>query len=157
MENSQWHRDAVELYSRFQFGAVTPDEMRAELPSVWRLRPDADPLGSDAAWRAMIDHAGYFKWKSGQIGGRRTRRPLRARRLFRGATHDRRFGMSWTRNRAIATHFAHSRQASGAKGEVWVAVFRPSRLLAHIEDEEEYLVNAVGVDVQLWTPENGRG
>ena len=100
----------------------------------------------------MIDYAGYCRWRSGEVGGRRARRPLLSRRLFRGATRECRFGMSWTRNRDIAIYFARYRQAPGAEGQVWVAVFRPSRLLAYIEDEEEYLVNAVGTDVRLWTP-----
>lgn len=59
--------------------------------------------------------------------------------------------MSWTRNKDIAMYFARYRQAPGAAGKVCVAVFRPSRLLAYIDDEEEYLVDAVGADVQLWT------
>jgi hypothetical protein len=51
--------------------------MVAGLPQIWRYRSDADPFSSDAAWRAMFDHAGYFTWAWGQADERGTRRPLR--------------------------------------------------------------------------------
>ena len=108
----------------------------------------ADPLRSAAAWREMVDHAGYFTWRSGRLEGRRARRPWWSRRLFRGAVPERRFGMSWTANPAIAEHFARHRQPAGVEyGQVWVAVFTPGGLLAYLHDEREYLVDADGADV----------
>jgi hypothetical protein len=75
--------------------------------------------------------------------------------LFGGAPADRRFGMSWTANPAIALWFARYRQPPGVDdGQVWVGVFAPSRLLAYLTDEREYLVDAPGVDVQPWSPDN---
>lgn len=138
-----WDRAAVDLYARFRAGEVTPDQMVEELPTVWRRRSRAGPLDDAAAWRAMVDHAGYFVWASGEAVGRRARRPLGSRRLFRGATADRRFGMSWTRNPAIARDFAVNRQPDGVDdGQVWVGVFAPTQLLAYLSDEREYLVAA---------------
>jgi hypothetical protein len=99
--------------------------------------------------------AGYFTWASGQAGGRRTRRPLLAQRPYRGASPDRRNGMSWTRKLAIAEYFARYRQPPDCNdGRVWVSVFAPSLLLAYFKDEWEYLVDATGADVRPWAPEN---
>lgn len=151
MADSGWDDAARELYARFRAGVVSSDEMLQELPAIWRLRSDSDPLDSDAAWRAMVEHAGYFTWRSGQACGRRSRRPTWPRRLFRGATFERRFGMSWTTKRAIAEYFARYRQTPADEiGQVWVGLFPPGRLLAYIEDEREHLVDAVGVDIQPW-------
>lgn len=101
----------------------------------------------------MVDHAGYFVWASGAAPPQRSRRPLRRRRLFRGATADRRFGMSWTRDPAVARHFALHRQPNGAEdGQVWVGVFEPAQLLAYLSDEQEYLVDAADVAVHPWSP-----
>lgn len=149
MVDGTWGGSARSLYARFQAGEVSSGEMLAEFPQIWRSRPDSDPLDSAEAWRAMVEHAGYFTWKSGQAAGRRARRPVWPRRLFRGATPERRFGMSWTRNPAIAEYFARYRQPPGREvGRVWVGVFAPSRLLAYIKDEREYLVDPVGADIQ---------
>ena len=153
--DSAWDAAARDLYARFLSGEVSPEVMAAEFPPIWRFRSDSDPLSSDAAWRAMAEHAAYFVWASGQPSGRRDRRPFRARQLFRGATADRRLGMSWTANLDIARHFARHRQPPGVDdGQVWVGVFAPSRLLAHLKDEGEYLVDAAGIDVQLWSLED---
>lgn len=150
-----WDGGARSLYARFRAGEVSGEEMMSELGPVWRSRPDADPLDSDAAWRAMVGHAGYFTWASGPIGARRARRPRRPQRLFRGATPQRRFGMSWTKDPDIARWFAAYRQPPGVDdGQVWVGVFAPSRLLAYLQDEREYLVDATDAEVQLWSPEN---
>jgi hypothetical protein len=150
---SAWDEAAIDLYARFLAGSVSSDDMVAELPPIWRSRERADPLGSDSAWRAMVDHAGYFTWASGQGGGRRARRPLLRKRLYRGAARDRRFGMSWTRSPAVADDFARNRQAPGIDdGRVWMGVFAPSRLLGYCADEREYLVDAVGADVRPWPP-----
>jgi hypothetical protein len=68
-------------------GEISSDDMVAMLPEIWRHRSDSDPLNSEAAWRAMVEHAGYFTWESGQAGGRWARRPVLARRLlYRGAS-----------------------------------------------------------------------
>jgi hypothetical protein len=80
---SEWDEAAQELYAQFQAGLVSPAEMVAQLPWVWRFRPRKDPLES-AAWRAMVEHAGragYFTWRGGQPHGRLARRPLWSRRL----------------------------------------------------------------------------
>jgi hypothetical protein len=149
---SAWDNAAKDLYAKFQAGAILPADMVVELPQIWRFRSDEDPLNSADAWRAMVKYASYFEWKSGRLHGRRTRRPLRSKRLFRGATLSRRFGMSWTKNPDIAEHFARVRQPHDELGQVWVATFRPSRLLGYLADEKEYLVDAAGADVQLWRP-----
>ncbi|ANY08207.1 hypothetical protein AFB00_20160 [Pseudonocardia sp. HH130630-07] len=154
---NEWDRAAVELYTRFRAGEVTPDQMMAEFPPLWRCRSRVDPLDSAAAWRSMVDHAGYFVWASGDPSARRARRPLGARRLFRGATAERRFGMSWTTKPAIARDFALNRQPDGVHhGQVWVGMFASAQLLAYLGDEREYLVAAAGADVVSWSPGNGR-
>lgn len=153
-----WDRAAVDLYTRFQDGLISSDEMVTELPNVWSWRSDVDPLSAEK-WRAMFDHAGYFVWKPGRndwklgnYGGRRRRRPLLRQRLYRGATISRRLGMSWTKNPDIALHFARNRQPPTEinDGIVWVGVFEPRRLLAYIDHEKEYLVDTTGVDVEMW-------
>ena len=151
---AEWWGDqaARDLYARFEAGTVTSDEMVAELPQIWRDRSERDPLNSTAAWRAMVEHAGYFKWAPGQPHGRPARRPLLPRRLYRGATSSRRFGMSWTTNPEIAGSFARHRQPHGEVGQVWVGRFAPSQLLAYLEHEQEYLVAAAGAVVQPWPP-----
>jgi hypothetical protein len=150
-----WDVAAVGLYTRFRAGEVSAEDMAAELPKVWRYRSDRDPLDSDAAWRAMVEHAGYFTWASGQHDGRQAPRPRRARRLFRGAAPSRRFGMSWTANPDIGEYFARFRQPPDVNdGQVWVGVFAPSRRLAYLDDEREYLVDAAGLDVRPWMSDN---
>jgi hypothetical protein len=69
-----WDDAARDLYARFLAGEVSPEVMAAELPPIWRFRSDADPLSSAAAWRAMVDHAGYFTWASGYPTGLSTAR-----------------------------------------------------------------------------------
>lgn len=139
------------LYTRFQAGEVSPEEMVAVLPRIWRSRSALDPLGDAAAWRAMAAHAGYFTWRSGQLQGRRARRPWWSQRLFRGAVPGRRWGLSWTADPAIAEHFARYRQPlEDGEGRVWTAVFPRGRLLAYLHDEREYLVDADGVNVAPW-------
>ena len=130
--------------------------MVAALPRIWRYRSDNDPLGG-AAWREMVNHAGYFTWGRGRLEGRRARRPWRSRRLFRGAVPELRYGMSWTSNPAVAEHFARCRQSPSRAmdGRVWVGVFEPGRLLAYLRDEREYLVDAHGVDILEATPREG--
>lgn len=61
--------------------------------------------------------------------------------------------MSWTRNPAIARHFAVHRQPDGAEdGQVWVGVFEPAQLLAYLSDEQEYLVDATAATVHPLAP-----
>jgi hypothetical protein len=60
--------------------------------------------------------------------------------------------MSWTTNPDIAKNFARHRQPHGEVGQVWVARFTPSRLLAYLKHEQEYLVDAAGAVVQPWRP-----
>jgi hypothetical protein len=63
--------------------------------------------------------------------------------------------MSWTKKLAIAEYFARYRQPPDCYGgQVWVSVFAPSRLLAYLGDEQEYIVDATGADIQSWIPEN---
>jgi hypothetical protein len=56
--------------------------------------------------------------------------------------------MSWTKNPDIAEHFAQCRQPYGELGQIWVATFPPSRLLGYLQDEQEYLVDTAGAEVQ---------
>jgi len=116
MTVSQWDAAAISLYRRFCAGDVTPAEMAVELPPIWRFRSDRDPLHGPVAWQAMVEHAGYFCW--GPEGGRPGRRPRRRHRLFRGAVPQRRQGMSWTTNPAIARWFAEHRQVPAEVGLV---------------------------------------
>jgi hypothetical protein len=59
--------------------------------------------------------------------------------------------MSWTVKPAIADWFARYRQPPGGEtGQVWVARFEPQRLLGYLRDEQEYLVDAHGADIQIW-------
>ncbi|UJW36905.1 hypothetical protein L3Q67_45385 (plasmid) [Saccharothrix sp. AJ9571] len=148
--------DPAVLFAEFQAGNVTPGQMVVALPGAWRYRPDQDPLNSTEAWRSMFLHAGYFEWTSGMSGVRRTRKPLLVRRLYRGATAERRFGLSWTTNPSIARHFAVHRQPPGETGQIWVATFRRVQLLAYFRGEREYLVDADGADVQPY-PDRRRG
>ncbi|MBN9753878.1 hypothetical protein DMP14_00030 [Pseudonocardia sp. Ae707_Ps2] len=142
MSVSQWDAAAINLYQRFCAGDVTPAEMAVELPPIWRFRSDRDPLHGPVAWQAMVEHAGYFCW--GREGRRPGRRPRRRHRLFRGAVPQRRQGMSWTTNPAIARWFAEHRQVPAEIGleRVWVAVVEPSRVLGYLHHEREFLVDA---------------
>jgi hypothetical protein len=152
--NEGWDEDARTLYGRFLAGTISSDQMVAEFPQVWRHRSRRDPLDSPDAWRAMVDHiGGYFTWSPGQADGRRASRPWRSRWLYRGATASRRFGMSWTRSLGVAEDFARNRQPYGdERGQVWLGLFAPSRLLGFLEDEREYLVDTAEMDIRLWSP-----
>lgn len=145
-----WDGAARELHARFRAGEVSPDEMLVQLPPIWASRPDRGPLDDAAVWEAMVRHAGFFTWGGDASVPRRGGRPRRSRRLYRGATFERRAGISWTAKPAIADWFARYRQPPGEEmsGQVWVAVFPPGRLLGFIRHEKEYLVDAVGVDIQ---------
>lgn len=150
---NEWDAQAEHLYTRFRSGEISPEEMAAELPPLWRLRSDRDPLNNAAAWRAMVEHAGYFNWRPGEALRRPACRPRRRHRLFRGATPRRRRGISWTSNPAIARWFADYRQPPGEDGQalVWVAVVSPQQVLGYLHDEREFLVDATNVDVRPWT------
>lgn len=128
------------LEQLFTTGNVSGGVLSRVVWSVWRNRPDGCTVDADT-WRAMFTTVGY------QLDGRPHQPPRLARRLYRGATAERRLGLSWTTNPGVAHHFARTRQAPGAGGQVWTAVVHPRRFLAEGSQEREYVLDATGVQV----------
>ena len=112
------------------------------VPRVWRNRLDNCPL-SPAKWLELFLLSDYTKQY------KRAARPRRRPHLYRGATDVNRYGLSWTTNPGQAGYFARSRQAPRKVGVVWEAWIPPERLLAHVADESEYVVDARELSVRL--------
>lgn len=107
------------------------------VPPLWRFRDDRCevPVGS---WRALFEGCVYtHDFEVAQ-------RPLRWRpyTLYRGATVENRYGLSWTGDVDQARYFARSRQAPGVRGSVWQCRVPANRVLARVSAmswEDEYV------------------
>jgi hypothetical protein len=134
-DSGEHAQDPAALARAFAVGRVDPVVLSVVLPWVWRYKLDACtlPVG---AWREMFAAVPYA------VNGRATDRPRWARRLYRGAPEGNREGLSWTAHLDVAGYFAAHRQAPDAMGRVWTAVVAPARMLARLNDEHEYVVDA---------------
>ncbi|GAS90489.1 hypothetical protein [Mycolicibacterium brisbanense] len=82
--------------------------------------------------------------------GEKADRPTESVVLYRGCTHEGRFGMSWTSDVEMARRFAYGGLRGRAQGQVYTAVVAPEHLLAYIGErsgrgESEYVVDPSGL------------
>lgn len=143
--NGDYAGNPHRLAELFQAGGLDEVTLVLLLPIVWRSKLDACALPADT-WREMFLAVPYT------VNGCPVALPRWPRRLYRGATHANREGLSWTTNLAIAAYFASTRQVPGMPGQVWTVTAPPHRLLAHIGDENEYVVDARNLTVRAIDP-----
>jgi hypothetical protein len=114
-------------------------EHPAVVASVWTTAefPESkyDPR---TIWVDLFGEAGYTH------DGKRAPRPSEPVTVYRGCSHDRRFGMSWSTDVDRARWFA-DRDLGKGKGHVYVVTAPPESLLAFIHEfgrsEAEYVID----------------
>lgn len=136
---------AESLVAHFDRGGVSSAVLTYMVPHLWGFRPDRCEVPMES-WRSLF--AGCHYTHDFEV----TRRPLRwwGRTLYRGATSDNRFGLSWTGDIEQARYFARSRQAPGVWGSVWQCRVPASRVLARLSSrswEDEYVSDVRGCAV----------
>lgn len=115
------------------------------LPRIWRYRLDRCPIPV-STWRAMFQAANYTH------DFHLAARPRWPMRRYRGAVKANREGLSWTTRLDQAVYFARSRQGPRQFGDVWQTTAPPSRVLAFITDEGEYVIDARGLPMEMIDP-----
>lgn len=132
-----------ETVARFEAGALTPGMLTFFVPWLWRDRQDASPVPNDV-WRAMFEHIAYTE---DMVVRDRPRRTFRA---YRGATAENRDGLSWSLDVEQARYFARSRQAPGARAQIWVTNIPSDRVFARFIDgwENEVTADVRGLDIR---------
>lgn len=132
----------AELAELWESGRLPLEYLEAMLWPVWVGQPDHRTAPSKQQWEAMFRAVGY------QEDGQPARRPWLPRRLYRGASGDRRYGLSWTTNPSVARHFL-TRHDDSAR--VWTCVCHPSRILASgrrgRDSEGEFVLDTTGLEI----------
>jgi hypothetical protein len=132
------------LYRAVVNGAISDDTLAGIIGNVWQFSYPNGP-GRDG-WIWMFRKAGYtVNCKSAPL-------PDKPLRLYRGAPHDNRYGLSWTPSRAGASNYAreaHGMLRRSHPSPVWTADIPPDRLLCRINSTEiEYVADAEGLEVR---------
>jgi hypothetical protein len=101
-------------------------------------------------WREMFHQIPYT------VDFRVAPRPIRPLTLFRGATPEKREGISWTLSLDQARYFARYRQAPGTRdATVWVCRVPADRMLARVKEqsfEHEVVADVRGLDIREAEP-----
>lgn len=128
---------AMTLERGYRTGTIPPAAAAALAPDLWRNKQDRHEPHYPT-WRDMFRLSGFT------TNCEPDRRPRRAAVLFRGATAERRAGLSWSYDPDQAHYFATQRQASRARACVWMAWVPPDLMLARYLDgwEQEVVVDA---------------
>jgi hypothetical protein len=76
------------VYERWASGVVTPADLNELIPRAWQNVKSPEHTIGREKWLALFHAAGFFAPPG-------IDKPLRARTLYRGSTHDRMGGMAW--------------------------------------------------------------
>ena len=131
---------ALTLERGYRAGTIPPAVAAALTPELWRNKQDRHEPHYPT-WREMFRLSGFT------TNCEPDRRPRRAALLFRGATVERRGGLSWSYDPNQAHYFATQRQVSPARACVWMARVPADLMLARYLDgwEQEVVVDACGL------------
>lgn len=140
------HQEATaNLVQLFTNSEITDDALTVLLPKVWKSKADDCQVPVET-WRAMFAKIPYT------VNAEVSPRPRRRLRLFRGATPEHRYGLSWTRDKKQATYFANHRQDPRRRdATVWVCDVPPDRFLADLGKrsmESEIVCDVRGLDIR---------
>lgn len=139
------------FFSLMEEGLITRWACRRFVGDVWSACDHPENAVEKELWLAAFGWAGYT------VDGRGAERPDAPLVLYRGASFERRYGMSWTDDIKVAHFFAKEwRVARAHPGVVWTATVEPWRLLAHNakqrEGEPEYVIDTSGLAVSEYVP-----
>lgn len=99
---------------------------------------------SKEEWVTMFGAFGYT------VDGISQERPNESLTLYRGATPEHKFGMSWTDNRDIAARFASGDLLGRGAGVIFTADVEPERLYAYFHEgrrESEFVIETDGLEI----------
>jgi hypothetical protein len=131
------------LYDAWAVGQVSDQDLRALIPDTWLYLDWPERIIGAGKWVQMFRAAGFLSVPHGLS------RPTSALTVFRGASVERRAGMSWTLdvNRADQFRQRHSWHAPSA---IYRAVVCPAAVFALLEQRGESPPEVV-VDPQMLT------
>ncbi len=131
------------LYDAWAAGQISNDDLRGLIPDTWLYVDWPERIIGAGKWVQLFRAAGFLSIPYGLP------QPASAITVFRGATAERRVGMSWTPdiNRASQFHQRHSWHAPAA---IYRTVVTPEAVLALLERKGERPPEVV-VDPQMFT------
>jgi len=124
------------------------DEIAQIVGDVWSAAEYPERALDQSMWLEIFGYAGFRR--DGEVAPP----PAESLTLYRGATAEGRFGMSWTNDLEVAEKFARAGIRGRAVGTVWTAEVEPRYLLAYVgregtRGESEYVVDPAGlIDVR---------
>jgi hypothetical protein len=131
------------LYDAWASGQISNDDLRSLIPDTWLYVDWPERIIGAGNWVRLFRTAGFLTIPYGLP------RPERATTVFRGATAERRIGMSWTTDIDRADQF-RQRHSWHAPTAVYRAVVTPDAVLALLERRGEGPPEVV-VDPQMLT------
>lgn len=123
------------LLTLIEESCLTPAAVRELLADVWTVTEFPGHNGGVDRWRDAFDQAG---WLSDDDSAQPTE-PLT---LYRGATPEHQYGMSWTADPERARWFAKRFSSPHSPGYIYRRTFAPREILARFtgRNEDEYVV-----------------
>ncbi|MDN5768263.1 MAG: hypothetical protein L0H96_21220 [Humibacillus sp.] len=127
---------------------LAPAAAAIEMANAWSTGNSPERLVSADDWLQAFNAVGYIADADSPPDA-----PVSPKRLWRGATTERRFGLAWTERSEVAQSFADDLIDREAGGLVFWALVRPSRVKARFNarEEHEWIVDTRGLDVDLYT------
>lgn len=126
-------------------GLLEPQAVTAGVPAAWSVCefPEFGSAVGRRRWLGMFAAAGFT------VDGEPADRPHGTVTLYRGATHARRRGMSWSSDLDVARHFAGGALPGRMPGQVYRLEAPWSAVLAVINDrnEGEHVVDTRGLTI----------
>ena len=138
---------ASELYGR---GLLVGPVLARAVPAAWSLSASPLRMLGHQRWRELFAAAGFT------IDGVSAPLPPRPVVLYRGASHLRRRGWSWTPDLSIAARFALRHGFDGGAARIYSAQVPPVAMLAAMSPdlgmwpgESEVVVDTAGLTIRL--------
>lgn len=130
-----------ELYGR---GLLAGSVLARALPTAWSLSESPLPALGHQRWRELFAATGFT------MSGVQVDPPTSPVVLYRGASHLRRRGWSWTPDLGIASRFALRHGLGGGVSHVYWAEVPPRAMLAAMDfGEPEFVVDTAGLTIRL--------
>lgn len=131
------------LIDHYAGGHLTDDDLARCIGDIWSMAEYPETAIDADEWRDMFETAGYT------VDGHPATPPARIR-LYRGAAEDRRDGMAWTSDRAVAERFATGSLNGRTAGRLYTAEVEGWRLYCHHNgrDEAEYVIDTDGLHIE---------